>query len=80
MKPWREEGRMKNGESAYMVRVARERAELTHAELAERLGMSEAELSAIEAGGSVDQTLARRLSKELDVDYRVFLAPSVGTG
>ena len=76
--PWRDlaKGRIKagGGEAAYMVRLARERADLTQVELAAKLGMPQANLSQIETGKrAVGKTLAKRFSKVLGMDYRVFL-------
>jgi ribosome-binding protein aMBF1 (putative translation factor) len=76
--PWRElaQPRMdaSGGETAYMVRAARERAELTQAQLAEKLGMPQSNLSQIETGKrTVGKALAKRLSALLNVNYKVFL-------
>lgn len=75
---WRDlaQDRMKSagGESAYMVRVARERAELTQVELAKRLKMPQGNISQIETGRRpVGKLLAKRMAKIFNLDYRVFL-------
>ena len=76
--PWRElaKDRIKaaGGESAYMVKTARQSADMTQAELAKRLKMPQSNISQIETGDRpVGKKLAKRLSKIFDLDYRVFL-------
>jgi ribosome-binding protein aMBF1 (putative translation factor) len=76
--PWREvaqERFQSSGcEGAYMVRAARKRVGMTQVQLAEKLKMPQGNLSQIETGKrSVGKLLAKRLSKVLGVDYRVFL-------
>ncbi len=76
--PWRNfaAARIKaaGGESAHMVRSSREIAGMTQTELAKRLGMPQANVSQVETGRrSVGKTLAKRLAKIFNVDYRVFL-------
>ncbi len=76
--PWRElaKDRIKaaGGESAYMVKSARQSADMTQAELAKRLKMPQSNISQIETGDRpVGKKLAKRLSKIFNLDYRVFL-------
>lgn len=76
--PWREvaKSRIKasGGESAHMVRMSREMAEMTQVELASRLKMPQANLSQIETGKRpVGKALAKKLAKIFHIDYRVFL-------
>ncbi len=76
--PWRDlaKNRIKaaGGESAYMVKSAREGAGLTQAELALKLKIPQSNISQIETGKrSVGKNLAKRLSKIFNLDYRVFL-------
>ncbi len=76
--PWREvaKDRIKaaGGESAHMVRTSREIAGLTQTELARRLNMPQANLSQIETGKrTIGKSLAKKLAKIFNVDYRVFL-------
>ena len=76
--PWRElaKDRIKaaGGESAYMVKSARQSADMTQAELAKRLKMPQSNISQIETGDrSVGKKLAKKLSKIFNLDYRVFL-------
>ena len=62
------------GESAYMVRAARESAGMTQVELANRLEIPQPNLSAIESGRrSIGKALAKKLGKVFGLDYRVFL-------
>ncbi len=76
--PWRElaKGRMKSagGEAAYMVRISRERMDMTQVELAQKLGMPQANVSQIETGQRlVGKALAKKFAKVFGLDYRVFL-------
>lgn len=76
--PWRElaKDRMRaaGGESAYMVKSARQSADMTQAELAKQLKMPQSNISQIETGNRpVGKKLAKRLSKIFNLDYRVFL-------
>jgi ribosome-binding protein aMBF1 (putative translation factor) len=76
--PWREIAAQRltsgAGEAAHMVRAARERAGLTQVALAAKLGMPQANLSQVETGKrTVGKVLAKRLSRVLGLDYRVFL-------
>ena len=61
-------------EPAYFVRAARKGAGMTQTRLAEKLRMPQSNLSQIERGRRpVGKTLAKRLEKIFNVDYRVFL-------
>ncbi len=76
--PWREVAgeRIKGsgGEAAHMVRVARERLGITQVKLAEKLQMPQGNISQIENGKRpVGKSLAKRLGKIFNLDYRVFL-------
>lgn len=75
---WREsaEPRMKaaGGESAYMLKAAREMAGITQAALAKKLGMPQGNISQIESGKRpIGKKLAKRLAKIFNLGYRVFL-------
>ncbi len=62
------------GESAYMVKNAREGANLTQAQLAEKLHIPQSNISQVETGKRpVGKNLAKRLAKIFNIDYRVFL-------
>lgn len=76
--PWRdlakERIKASGGESAYMVKSAREGAGLTQAQLADKLKIPQSNISQIETGKrSVGKNLAKRLAKIFNLDYRVFL-------
>lgn len=76
--PWRELAKKHfeaaGGEGAFMVREARKRVGMTQMKLAEKLGMPQGNVSQLEAGRRpIGKKLAKRLSKILNVDYRVFL-------
>ena len=75
---WRELAteRLRNagGESAYMVKSAREGASLTQSQLASKLGIPQPNISQIESGKRpVGKRLAKRLAHIFNLDYRVFL-------
>lgn len=62
------------GEGAYMLRVARERQGLSQNRLARLLKTQQSNISQMESGKrGIGKSLARRLSKILNTDYRVFL-------
>lgn len=76
--PWRELSaeRMtkQGGEAAYMLRVSRERQGLSQNQLAKLLKTQQSNISQMECGKrGIGKGLAKRLSKILNVDYRVFL-------
>lgn len=76
--PWRDVFKDKftkqGGESAYMLRGSREREGLTQTQLADKLGIPQSNISAIEHGKRpIGKNLAKRLSKIFKLDYRVFL-------
>ena len=65
---------LKKGGVALSVRAKRKRAGMSQAELAEVLGIKQANVSEIETGKRVvGKDLARRLAKVFSVDYRTFL-------
>jgi ribosome-binding protein aMBF1 (putative translation factor) len=76
--PWRESAKKRieasGGESAHMVKSAREGAGLTQIQLAEKLNIPQSNISQIETGNRpVGKNMARRLAKIFNLDYRVFL-------
>jgi DNA-binding XRE family transcriptional regulator len=73
--PWRELAKDRiesaGSEGAY---TARKRLGLTQQELAEKLKMPQGNVSQLEVGKRpIGKALAKRLSKVLELDYRVFL-------
>jgi ribosome-binding protein aMBF1 (putative translation factor) len=76
--PWRELAKDRisaaGSESAHMVRSARQSANMTQVELATLLKMPQANLSQVETGKrSIGKSLAKKLAKIFNLDYRVFL-------
>ena len=61
-------------EAGVVLRGARAKAELSQQELANRLGIPQGQISEMENGKrTIGKKMAKRLSKVLDIDYRVFL-------
>ena len=59
---------------ALNLRGLRYREDMTQVEFAERIGVSQSNLSAMENGRrSVGKAVARRVAEEFDIDYRLFL-------
>ena len=75
--PWREafeEIHEKYTEAGATLQGARQKESLTQTELAEKLGITQADVSNMEHGRrSISKKMARSLSKILKIDYRVFL-------
>ncbi len=75
--PWREalkEDLEKHGETALMLRGARLKAGLSQTALARKLGTAQGNISQMEQGlRPIGKKMAHRLSKILNVNYRVFL-------
>ncbi len=76
--PWREGAKKRmnaaGGEAAYMLKSARKMADLTQTQLADKLKMPQGNLSQIESGQrTIGKSLAKRLAKIFNLDYRVFL-------
>ncbi|MBI5139552.1 helix-turn-helix transcriptional regulator [Candidatus Nomurabacteria bacterium] len=72
--PWRELAKdriqISGGEAAYMVRLSRERVDMTQVELAKKLGMPQANISQIETGRrSVGKALAKKFAKIFNRDF-----------
>lgn len=64
----------KFGRAGSALQRARARLELTQVELAEKLRISQSDLSKMEHGKrSIGKRMARKLAHALKVDYRVFL-------
>ncbi len=56
------------------LRGARGKEDMSQVELAEKLGVTQSDLSKMEHGKRpIGKKMAKRLSKILDIDYRVFL-------
>lgn len=63
-----------DGSPAMALRGLRGREEITQAELAARLGVSQNVISEMESGKRpISQKMARRLGEEFDLPYKVFL-------
>lgn len=75
--PWDEPFRAdiaKYGKPALVLRGARKRLEITQAQLAKKLGITQANLSAMENGKrTIGVKMAKRLGYALRIGYRVFL-------
>jgi ribosome-binding protein aMBF1 (putative translation factor) len=74
--PWRETAKahLQQGDVALVVRAARKRAELTQQQLADKLGVPQSNVAAIETGKrDVGKDLAKRLAEIFETDYRMFL-------
>lgn len=75
--PWRaafKDLHEKYTESGATLQGARHKANLTQTQLAERLGVTQADVSNMEhARRPIGKHMAKRLSQVLDIDYRVFL-------
>ena len=76
--PWRSTAKERieraGGEGAYMLKTSRKMATLTQAQLAQKLGMPQGNISQIESGKRpIGKMLAKRLAEIFDLDYRVFL-------
>jgi len=76
--PWREAAKERinstGGEAAYMLKSSRQMAGLTQSQLASKLKMPQGNVSQIESGKRpIGKSLAKRLSKIFNLDYRVFL-------
>jgi ribosome-binding protein aMBF1 (putative translation factor) len=64
----------KYGRRGAALRGARLKEDLTQVELAKRLGITQGDLSKMESGKrSIGKKMAHRLSKTLNIDYRIFL-------
>lgn len=76
-KPWREAFKSdteKHTEPGLALRGARVKQGLTQKQLAERLGIEQPNVAAMESGNRpIGRAMAKRLAKELQVDYRIFL-------
>lgn len=75
--PWREVYRKEleeYGEAALMLRGSRHKAELTQAQVAEALGISQHHISEMENGKRpIGKEMALRLGRLFKTDYRKFL-------
>jgi DNA-binding XRE family transcriptional regulator len=64
----------KYGKAGSVIRGLRAREDMTQIELAEKLGVTQGDLSKMENGKrSVGKEMARRLAKVFSTDYRVFI-------
>ena len=65
---------LKEGGVALSVRAKRKRAGMSQAELAEALGIKQANVSEIETGKrTIGKDLAKRIARVFECDYRLFL-------
>ncbi|MBI2606216.1 MAG: helix-turn-helix transcriptional regulator [Deltaproteobacteria bacterium] len=75
--PWREAFKDlhdKYTEAGATLQGARLKETLTQAELAEKLGVTQSDISNMEHGRRpIGKNMAKRLAKVLNIDYRVFL-------
>ena len=75
--PWRESfkhGIEKYSESGLMLKGARAKKGLTQKQLAESLGIKTHHVAEMEHGKrSIDEAMAHRLEKVLDMSYRLFI-------
>jgi len=63
-----------HGEPGLALKGARLKEELTQAKLAERIGIEQSNVAAMESGKRpIGKEMAKRLAEELGVDYRIFL-------
>ncbi len=70
--PWRDA--MPEATTGFILRGARLKEGMTQKELAERTGIPQSHISAMENDKmSIGKERARRLAKALNVDYRIFL-------
>lgn len=75
--PWREafsEEISQHGEKGLALKGARFKEEMTQVELANKVGVSQYNISKMENGSrQIGKAMAKRLAKVLNIDYRVFL-------
>jgi ribosome-binding protein aMBF1 (putative translation factor) len=77
--PWRQvfeksESFKKYGEVGSMIRGGRTKEELTQQELADKLGITQGDLSKMEhSKRPIGKKMAKKLAKVLRIDYRLFL-------
>ena len=77
--PWRQvfeksESFKKYGEAGTMIRGGRTKEGLTQQQLADKLGITQGDLSKMEhSKRTIGKNMAKKLAKILRVDYRVFL-------
>ncbi len=63
-----------HGEPPVLLRGLRHREGLTQVEFARKIGVTQANLSAMENGRcNVRKEIAKRIAKEFSIDYRIFL-------
>ena len=64
----------KHGKAGAVIRGFRLREKMSQVELAEKLGISQTDLSKIEHGKrTIGKNLAKKIGKKLGADYRLFL-------
>jgi ribosome-binding protein aMBF1 (putative translation factor) len=75
--PWEEVAKErieKFGKPALLLRGARRKAELTQKQLADKVGIDQSNLSAMECGKRpIGKEMAKKLAKALKTNYRYFL-------